>query len=251
MMGSSDTKRGLTTRLVALILLGGVAAGCNSFLPQSIREPAPKLYELSSPAPMVVVRTNQQLVVDAPLADRALDTDRIALKPNPLQIEYYAGSRWADRAPALVQGALVEAFENANALTAVGRPSLGLSPDFVLKSELRDFAAIYAKLGNAPEIRVRLTAKLIRQADRAVVSTRTFEARAPARKDSVAYAVEAFDRAMAQIVAEVLPWSIQSMNAAGPARQGLSQGGADDGVAGSWSTILRRYPSADLGDAAP
>lgn len=230
-----------------------VLGGCSVLLPQAIREPAPRLYELSSPRlPQTSgPRIERQLVVDTPIAERALDTDRIALKPTPLEIEYYAASRWSDRAPALVQANLVEAFENANALAAVGRPSLGLVPDFVLRSELRDFEAVYAKLGTAPEVRIRWTAKLIRQGDLKVVAARSFEGRAVARRDGVPYAVEAFDRALAQVVAEAVPWSLQAMRTAGPARRDLARKGAGDDLADSGGSVLRGNPPPDLGDAAP
>lgn len=245
---------GAVLRALALLtVMASGLGGCSVFLPQSLREPAPKLYQLSSPKfpGAAQPRVERQLVVDAPITERALDTDRIALKPTALEIEYYAASRWADRAPALVQAVLVEAFENANALAAVGRPSLGLVPDFVLRSELRDFEAVYAKLGTAPEVRVRWTAKLIRQGDLKVVAARSFEGRAAARQDGVPYAVEAFDRALAQVVTEAVPWSLQAMRTAGPARRDLSRKGTGDDVADSGGPVLRGHSSADLGDAAP
>ena len=59
------------------------------------------------------------------------------------QIEYYARSGWADRAPLMVQTLMIESFENSKKIVSVGRESIGLRADFILKTELRELQAVY------------------------------------------------------------------------------------------------------------
>src|SRR3546814_14129284 len=44
-----------------------------------------------------------QLVLEPPVAGAGLNTTRIALQRSATQIEYYARSGWADRAPLMIQ----------------------------------------------------------------------------------------------------------------------------------------------------
>ena len=53
-------------------------------------------------------RLNQQIVVEEPTATSAVDTDQVAVMPNPLQVQYLPNVRWVDRAPLIVQTRLVE-----------------------------------------------------------------------------------------------------------------------------------------------
>ena len=55
---------------------------------------------------------HKRLVVDIPTASESLDTDRIALIRERTRFDYYANSLWTDRVPLLLQGLLLEAFEN-------------------------------------------------------------------------------------------------------------------------------------------
>jgi hypothetical protein len=66
-----------------------------------------------------------QLTVVLPLASDSLDTMRIMLVQPSGQMDYYANSNWQDRLPFLIQGSLVEAFEESGRLPAVGRDSAG------------------------------------------------------------------------------------------------------------------------------
>ena len=87
-------------------------------------------------------------MVGTPVASADLDTTRIALTRSPGVIEYFAKGAWADDAPILLQDKLIESFEASGAIVAIGRDAVGLKPDYVLQSELRDFQAEFT--GDAP-----------------------------------------------------------------------------------------------------
>ena len=61
--------------------------------------------------------------------------------PEPTRFDHYALTNWTDRAPLMVQGLVVESFENSVRIVAAGREIVGLKPDFVLKIEIREFQA--------------------------------------------------------------------------------------------------------------
>src|SRR3546814_20406305 len=69
---------------------------------------------------------------------------------------YYAGAQWIDDAPYMVQRLLIESFENSQRIVGVGRPSVSLRSDFVLRVELRAFQAQYDQNREAPTIHGRI-----------------------------------------------------------------------------------------------
>ena len=184
------------------ILSGGVAlAGCG-VIPQ-VNNPVP-LYTLSSVTEFhrALPKVKWQLVVGTPVASADLDTTRIALTRSPGVIEYFAKGAWADNAPVLLQGKLIESFEASNAIVSVGRDAVGLRPDYVLQSDLRDFQA---ELGaGAPVAHIRLAAKLVRMPDRRIVANILTEHKVTAEGDSLAEIVRAFDRAASEAFEDVV-----------------------------------------------
>ena len=183
------------------MLAGGVALGGCSVIPK-VNDPVP-LYTLSavSEFQQSLPRVDWQLVVGVPVASADLNTTRIALTRSPGVIEYFANGAWADYAPVLLQGKLIESFEASKAVS-VGRDAVGLRPDYVLHSDLRDFQAEYSSA--APTAHLRLSAKLVRMPDRRIVANILSEQKLPAAGNSLAEIVAAFDRAAAQAFEEVV-----------------------------------------------
>jgi len=183
------------------MLAGGAALGGCGVIPK-VNDPVP-LYTLSavSEFEQSLPKVDWQLVVGTPVASADLNTTRIALTRSPGVIEYFANGAWADYAPVLLQGKLIESFEASKAVS-VGRDAVGLRPDYVLHSDLRDFQAEYA--GAVPTAHLRLSAKLVRMPDRRIVANILSEQKLPAAGNSLAEIVAAFDRAAAQAFEEVV-----------------------------------------------
>ncbi|WP_119301394.1 ABC-type transport auxiliary lipoprotein family protein [Dongia deserti] len=184
------------------ILAGGAAvAGCG-VIPE-VNNPIP-LYTLSPVRDFgrSLPKVNWQLVIGTPVASADLNTTRIALTRSPGVIEYYANGAWADYAPVLLQGKLIESFEASKAIVAVGRDAVGLRPDYVLQSELRDFQAEYSE--GKPTAHLRLAAKLVRMPDRRIVANILTEQKVPAEGTSLAQIVRAFDRAAGEAFEDVV-----------------------------------------------
>lgn len=200
---------------VVSVLLTVLAAGC-SVLPNP--GPAPSLYVLSpkNTYPPELPTLAQQLVIAEPTANRALNTDRIALRPTPEQVKYFSGVRWVNPAPRMVQTLLVESFENSGKIVAVGREAITLQPDYLLLSELREFQADYPPAGKVPNAVVRLNVKLIRQPAARIVASRTFSAAIPAEKETMAAVIQAFDAALGKVLKRLVVWSLETIAQTGP-----------------------------------
>ncbi|HET6158220.1 MAG TPA: ABC-type transport auxiliary lipoprotein family protein [Dongiaceae bacterium] len=185
-----------------LILAGGAMLGGCGVIPK-VNDPVP-LYTLSAVTQFgqSLPKVDWQLVIGTPVASADLDTTRIALTRSPGVVEYFAKGAWADNAPVLLQDKLIESFEASNAIVSVGRDAVGLRPDYVLQSDLRDFQAEFT--GAAPTAHLRLAAKLVRMSDRRIVATFATEQKVAAAGNSLAQIVDAFDRAASEAFEDVV-----------------------------------------------
>jgi cholesterol transport system auxiliary component len=151
---------------------------------------------------------SRHLVVELPTASGAIVTDRILVKPAPLQVTFLPGARWVDPAPELVQTLLVQSLQASGGFRLVGRQTLGLLPDYTLLTEIRDFQAESLPPGAAAShrIRVGLVLTLVRESDRTVVATRNIDATATVGDAGALTMVTAFDAAMSAVLAEAVAW---------------------------------------------
>jgi cholesterol transport system auxiliary component len=187
--------------------LATLAAACEGLVPG--KGPPPVLYRLTpkSTFPKDLPTVGWQLVLELPLANAGLSTTRIALYRNPTHLEYYARASWTDRAPSMVLTLMIESFENSGRIVAVGRESVGLRSDFVLKTELREFQSEYYG-GDLPTAHVAINAKLVQSANRTIVGSRNFEARHEARADRLEDIIEAFDAALGKSLKKLVEWTL-------------------------------------------
>jgi cholesterol transport system auxiliary component len=151
--------------------------------------------------------TGRHILVEPPAASGAIDTDRILVKPSPLQVQYLVGARWIDPAPELVQTLLVETLQNTGSFRYVTRTATGLFPDYTLLSELVDFQAEVTGDETFPiTTRVTLNLALVREADGQIVSSRRFTA---ARQTTAAHdgeIIAAFNATTDQVLREASAW---------------------------------------------
>lgn len=203
-------KSGFRTLVLSTLLTSLSACGLVS-LPGS--GPAPNLYNLSpkSTFDADLPYVEKQLLVEEPSSARGLDSDRIALRPSPIEIKYFAGVRWADRAPHMVQILLVESFENTGRIIPVGRQSIGLRPDYSLKSDLREFQAEYFQEGS-PKIHVRLNTKLVKMPEARIVASRTFDQIEPASGRDTTAIIQSFDATLGKVMRQSAQWTLREIN---------------------------------------
>jgi cholesterol transport system auxiliary component len=196
-------------RLIAASLAGAPVAACG-ILPK-VSEPL-DMYTLTpkttfaNPPP----KTDWQLVVELPVAAAGIDTARIALQHNAYQLEYFAKAAWTDNATAMVQTLLIESFENTGSIVAVGREAIGLKPDYLLKTDLREFAALYDGDNPVPEIWVKIIAKVVKMPERRIIASTIAQAKAKAAGSKFTDVIDAFDDALGHVLKDIVMFALQA-----------------------------------------
>jgi len=183
-------------------------AGCGGLSPD-LGDP-PKLFVLSpkSTYDETLPQVDWQLVVETPVAASGLNTTRIAVSRAPLTMEYFARANWTDRAPYMVQTLLIESFENTGKIVSVGRESVGLRSDYVLKTELREFEAV--EESGRLHAHVRINAKLIKMPERSIIATHTADRKIPVDGRGMDSVVAAFDDALGKVMRRIVEWALST-----------------------------------------
>lgn len=196
----------LSRRLIPSVLVLALGS-CSGLLGGGA---SPQLYRVTpkSTYPANLPHRSVQLLVDVPFAPAGLDVSRIALSRSAVSIDYFADSEWTDRAPLLIQTALLQSFENSRALNAIDRESVGLRADFILKTEIRHFEAVYDSSNGPPEIWVALNVRLVNPATREVVAQTSFERRERASANDVPSIVVAFNDALGGVLRDIVVWTV-------------------------------------------
>ena len=195
----------LSRRLVPTVLVLALA-GCSGLLGSN----SPHLYRVTpkSTYPANLPHRSLQLLIDVPLTPAGLDTSRIALTRSAVSVDYFADSEWTERAPLMVQTALLESFENSKAINAIDRESGGLRADFILRAELRHFEAVYDTPTGPPEIWVVINVRLVNPASRDIVARTSFERRQRAAANNMPDIISAFNEALGAVMTDIVVWTV-------------------------------------------
>lgn len=190
----------MNARNALLLTLVLALQGCAGSLLES-KADAPETYRLAGETlPDRGGRLPLAIGVARPGAAPALDTDRVAVVQPDSRFDYFAGVRWSEPAPQMLQQQLIRALADDGRFAAVSAAPSRVPPDLLLDVELRRFEAVYAADGGAPLVRVEMQVSLVdprraqRQASFVVAGSATAAAnrRAPV--------IAAFDRATAEAV---------------------------------------------------
>ncbi len=196
-------------RLIPMACVASALVACSASL-VSIGPPA-DLYNLTPKSTFSadLPEVDAQIVVEEPLADGGLDSSRIALRPRPTELKYFADSRWTERSPKMVQTLLVESLENSARIVSVGRQSIGLRSDYNLKADLREFQAeYYSGLNTTPNVRVRINVKIVQQPRQNIIASRSFEHVVEASGTAMPFVVDAFDEALGKVLKKITEWTL-------------------------------------------
>jgi cholesterol transport system auxiliary component len=141
-----------------------------------------------------------QLAILRPDATLPTDSDRIVVRADTLSVAYLTGAQWADKLPALVQSRLIESFQNAHLLRAVGRP--GMVADFSLQTSIRRFELDAAR----SEATVEISAQILGQSGR-IIAGRLFSGTVPVASSDPALVAAALDAALARVMRDIVIWT--------------------------------------------
>lgn len=189
-------------------------AACGGLLPQPA--PPPALYRVTAAADFTPgPRIAAQLAVDVPIAEAALNRERIALARSPTTLDYFADAAWTDRLSSMLQGLLIASLDNAHRLAAVGPPSTVLRADAVLVTELRHFEAVYGDAAT-PRWRIELTAKLIKMPERTILADRRFTAEEAVPRNALPAIVDTADSTWRAVAKDIADWTATTLAQAYP-----------------------------------
>lgn len=202
------------TRLTSALLFAAVASlpGCGA-LSALQGEPDRDLFELRAPTAISCGPARiGELVVEPPKTRGTLDSNRIMIRPSALQTQYLPDAEWGDTVPMMLQRLLVDSLDATGSFDHVGRAPLGLSGDYALISEIRDFNAEMADDGVI--IRLSVDAQMVSEMDANVVGRGSFAASVPAPSTSTTDLVPAFDAATRQLVGQMRGWALSTSGVA-------------------------------------
>lgn len=183
----------LRARNLSLFAMAAILGACSSAPPATFDLTAPTARAPRRPA---------QVVVSEPLTTQDLDGQRLIVKNAGGQVSFVGDAQWADRLPRLVQMRMIQTFQNARSLNAVGRPGDRLTADYQLNSDIRAFQ-ISPETGQAV---VEISVTLIDDKSGRAVRTRVFSARVPGSAADGAAASTALDNALSQVLTQIVRW---------------------------------------------
>ncbi|MFO1069133.1 MAG: ABC-type transport auxiliary lipoprotein family protein [Geminicoccaceae bacterium] len=191
------------------------AAGCSPIDLVGGSRPPPRLYELTpkSTFPPDLPQVKGVVRVESATATAGLNTTRIALRPSPTALEYYANALWIDVLPVMVQNLFVESLENSGAIDAVGPAAAGVPARFGLLLHIREFQAEYSAPAVPPTARVRLQCRAVTLPRRDSVAATGAESAVEATGTALDAVVDAFDEALGKAMREIVVWAAQTLHA--------------------------------------
>ncbi|WP_411286676.1 ABC-type transport auxiliary lipoprotein family protein [Phenylobacterium sp.] len=124
------------------------------------------------------------------------------------KVAYVADTRWAAAASVLFDQAVLAAFDADPGRTRLVSRGEAASADYILRIDMRNFETRYdAGPEAAPTVVVRLRAAMTRGVEGAVLADQIFESRVPAGDNRVTAIVPAYDRAVADVLGQLVAWT--------------------------------------------
>jgi cholesterol transport system auxiliary component len=195
----------------AIVLLCITLTGCAA-VSLATRQP-PELYALTPKTTFDADLPDLDravLRIETPTAAAGLNTTRIPLKPTPTRLQYYAGATWIEVLPLMVQNLLIESFESTGSVEALGPSATGGRADWALRIYIREFQAEYDDdTADAPVVRARLQARLLRMPRREEVDFADFTTEEPASSTRLEAIVRSMDSALGTTMRDLVEWTLR------------------------------------------
>lgn len=146
-----------------------------------------------------------QIELSASSAAAVTDSQRIAVRPQPNELQVYKNASWARRPTDMVEDTVLRTLEASDRVGAVARAGSGINADYRLVLDLRRFESDYAGAAT-PAAVVEVNAKLLHSIDDRVVASRTFVHAQPASGTAVPAVADAFGGTLSEIGHAVAGW---------------------------------------------
>lgn len=202
-------------RPLLLACLLPLLAGCGALSALSDATEPLAVFELRPPEGLPVARRVQarDVIIELPTTSGALETDRIMIRPGPLEAQYLPDVRWGEAAPVMVQTLMLRALDATRAFQYVGRRPLGPSGDYAIVTEITEFHADLSPDGESAEVVIGMISRIVREDGVRIIATRSFSAREYAASLEDADLVAAFDAATGRVLSEFTTWTLGALGA--------------------------------------
>lgn len=182
----------------------GIIAGLERLTGGGPKTP-PRIFELAAAKafPGLNRRPDAQLLVLEPTALSELDTEKILVRRPDWEGPPPVAAHWPDMLPKVVQARIVQSFENAHYMKALGRVPEGTRGDFRLLIDIRSFQ-VSGGAGSAAE--VELAGKIV-SAEGRVVDARMFRASTPVATLDAEVTAKALSDTFERIATEIVLWA--------------------------------------------
>lgn len=194
-------------RLMLALLMALPLAGCISL----IKEPDPiAVYALRSEAidAANLPEVNWSLTVIRPNSVAFLDSNRIAVRPEPNVLQVYKGANWSESLPDLVQANLVQALENSGRIKSVSRQNSGVPAEVAMLVDIRQFESVYAPDAKIPDAVIQMHVKVLEYPSNRVIAVKTFNAVVPSASKDIPDVVLAFERGLNTVTADIVAFTL-------------------------------------------
>jgi cholesterol transport system auxiliary component len=145
--------------------------------------------------------------VATPHAGELLASSKIAVLPQPDQLNFYQRARWSDPAPVLLRDRIIDALHADGRIAALSSDADDIVADLLLTGDLRAFQSEYRD--GAPHVVIRLDARLVRTKNQSIAASRRFEVIEPVGATAVGDVVRAFGVASDRLASQVRDWALQ------------------------------------------
>jgi cholesterol transport system auxiliary component len=144
------------------------------------------------------------LLVSLPQAEPGFETPRMVYVTRRFELEYYAANQWAESPARLFSPLLVQSAGRTGDWRAVVASPSSIRGDYRL--DVAGFAVQQEFLQQPSRVRLTLRSQLVDLKESRVVSTKTFEAVAPAPSEDAYGGVLAANQATAMMLTQVTSW---------------------------------------------
>lgn len=191
-------------RLGAVLSAALMCTACGSLFESDI--PAATRYVLAAVPPAAGPSTSAagevDLAISRPDVAPGLDTEGVAVLRGR-QLDYYRAAKWGGTVTEVVQALLIDSFQDQHLFRSVAAEQTRVSGDYIFDVDVRDFQAEYAAGDGPPVAHVTIIGRLIRLADRQMISTVSATASKAATENRMGAVAAAFESAAQQVALEL------------------------------------------------
>ena len=194
-------------RFLLALVVALPLAGCISL----IKEPDPiAVYALRPEAVDAanLPAVSWSLTVIRPNSLAYLDSNRIAVRPEPNVLQVYKGANWSESLPDLVQANLVQALENSGRIKSVSRQNSGVPAEVAMLVDIRQFESVYAPDAKIPDAVIQMHVKVLEYPSNRVIAVQTFSAAVPSASKNIPDVVLAFERGLNTVNADIIAFTL-------------------------------------------